>query len=496
MTDMIARSVLLSRRGLVAGALSVSVAHADEPPRQTPNTLADDVSRGGAWLSGLALQAATYAAPIVAMYNLRNSTCFGPDAKVSPNEIWRIDDIANPMIAERLGYVTPNVNVIYGFGFLDLNQQPIILSAPDSNGRYYMIQIVDMWTNAFAYVGGTATGYKGGIFALVGPGWHGELPPGVKRIDCPTRWVELQPRVHVKNKADLVAAQQVLRAITVKGLAQYNGGAAPAALAYHYETPKINPKVASSQMQFLDALQFWDIFSAAMKENPPPEIEIKSVLPQYKYLGIEFGKLWKRESVPPLILEQMKRAAAEIGPMMLPLLPVLGISANGWIIPPPSVGMAGADYPARAIIAVFGLTSNTPVEAIYYTAVLDGAGQPLTGAKRYTMTFTEPMRYINTIPPGFWSMTVYDSASGYTVANSIDRYSLGSDDNLKRNTDGSFTLYVQHDNPGPDREPNWLPVSSGSFYLIIRVYAPVSDVAVALENPAAFQGPPPLVPVS
>ncbi|MGC2128334.1 MAG: DUF1254 domain-containing protein, partial [Methylovirgula sp.] len=223
-----------------------------------------------------------------------------------------------------------------------------------------MIEICDMWANAFAYVGGVATGYKGGTYALVGPGWQGELPPGMKRIDCPTRWIEVQPRVHVKNAADLGGAQKALHAITVTGLAQYNGGSAPAPLAYSYETPKINPKVASSQMQFLDPLQFWDIFSAAMNENPPPESEIRSVLPQFKYLDIELGKLWRRESVQPQILQEMKSAAEQIGPSMMPLLPILGNTADGWNIPPANVGMPGADYPVRAIIAVFGLTSNTP----------------------------------------------------------------------------------------------------------------------------------------
>jgi DNA sulfur modification protein DndE len=447
------------------------------------------------WVSGLALQAATYAAPIVAMYNLRDTTSVGRHAKVRPNEIWRVENIANPAIAEQTGYVTPNVNVIYGFGFMDLGQQPIILSAPDSRGRYYMVEICDMWANAFAYVGGLATGYEGGTFALVGPGWHGELPPGVKRIDCPTRWIELQPRVHVKNAHDLAGAQKVLSAITAKGLAEYSGRPAPAAIAYNYDAPKINPEVASSQMQFVDPLQFWEIFSAAMNENPPPASEIESMLPQYKYLGIELGKPWKRENVQPQILEQMKTAAEGLGPMMMPLLPILGITANGWNIPPANVGMPGADYPARALVAVFGLTSNTTKEAIYYTSVTDGAGQPLTGAKRYALTFKEPMQCIKAIAPGFWSVTVYDSASGFTAPNAIDRYTLGSDNELKRNPDGSFTLFVQHGSPGPDREPNWLPTPSGSFYLIIRVYAPVSDIAAGLKDPTTFQGPPPIIPV-
>jgi hypothetical protein len=495
MTKPILQAISLSRRGLIAGALLVSAAHASELPRPaSPAAPAGNVD-GGNWLSGLALQAATYAAPIVAMYNLRATTTVGPDAKAPPNQIWRVDGIADPVIAAQSGYVTPNVNVIYGFGFADLSQQPIILSVPDSNGRYYMVQLVDMWTNAFAYVGGIATGYEGGTYALVGPGWEGQLPAGVKRIDCPTRWVELQPRVHVKNAADLPDARKVLHAITVTGLAQYSDGPASVVLAYNYETPKINPKVASSQMQFLDPLQFWDIFSAAMNENPPPRNEIETVLPQFKYLGIELGKTWRRENVNPIILKEMRAAAEAIGPMMLPLLPVLGDSANGWIVPTPNVGMAGADFPARAIVAVFGLTSNTPEEAIYYTAVADGSGQPLTGAKRYAITFKEQTPSIASVKPGFWSITVYDSRTGFTVSNSIGRYALGSDDTLSRDTDGGFTLHLQSDNPGADQASNWLPIPAGPFYLIIRVYAPSPATVAALENPTTFQGPPPVQPI-
>jgi len=120
-----------------------------------------------------------------------------------------------------------------------------------------------------------------------GPGWEGELPAGVQRIDAPTRWIELQPRVHVKGEADLAAAEEVLNAITVKGLSEYTGKAAPGPAAYDYPVAKINPKIASSMMVFDDPVQFWEVFSAVMNENPPPESEIKAVLPQLWVLGIE-----------------------------------------------------------------------------------------------------------------------------------------------------------------------------------------------------------------
>jgi DNA sulfur modification protein DndE len=145
------------------------------------------------WTYSLAMAAANYGAPLVTMYALRDNDAVGAKAKAKPNTVWRMEDISTPELSKEAGYVTPNVNVIYGFGFLDLRQEPVIVKAPDSNGLYYMVEICDMWTNAFAYIGGKATGYKGGAFALVGPGWKGELPAGVTRIDSPTPWVLIQP---------------------------------------------------------------------------------------------------------------------------------------------------------------------------------------------------------------------------------------------------------------------------------------------------------------
>src|SRR6202034_668231 len=161
-----------------------------------------------------------------------------------------------------------------------------------------------------------------------------------------------------------------------------------------------------------------------------------------------------------------------IGAMVSPLLPFLGRTANGWNIPPASVGAPGADYPVRALVAVFGLTSNTTKEAIYYTSVSDAEGKPLTGANRYALTFKDTTPCIEAVSPGFWSVTAYDSATGYTISTAIRRYALGGDNELARGADGSFTIYVQRDDPGPARRSNWLPISSMPFYLILRVYAP------------------------
>ena len=206
---------MLSKQGVVfllffafasSAAQTAFAQHAGPSAGQSPDQTAPAGPRGKAveTLSGAqALIAATWGCPLVIMYNLRYNDAVGPEPKAAPNSIWRMQDISTPKLSREAGYVTPNVNTLYGFGFLDLGPQPVILSVPDSGGRYYVVEIVDMWTNAFAYAGGVATGYKGGVFALVGPGWNGSLPPHVRRIDCPTRWIMIQPRVHVRRPEDL-----------------------------------------------------------------------------------------------------------------------------------------------------------------------------------------------------------------------------------------------------------------------------------------------------
>lgn len=444
-------------------------------------------------VKSMSIEAATYCAPVVAMYNLRYSIAFAPTAKAKAGGIWRFAEIASPAVVRQTQYVTPNVNVLYGYGFIDLRREPVILSVPDSHGRYYMVQMVDMWTNSFAYAGGTATGYGGGKFALVGPGWQGTLPADVTRIDAPTPWVELQPRVFVKNQSDLAAAKSVLDQITVTGLAEYEGRPAPSTPVYAYAAPDLDPSIASSKMPFKDPLQFWTICSAAMNESPPPQAQIDAVLPQYRLLGLILGKQWTPQNVAPFVLQQMKDTASQIAGLLVNAA-VVGGTKNGWLIPQYDVGNAGADYLTRAIVAVAGLTANTTIEAVYYSGVTDNAGHLLTGAAKYSITFAGDMSYLTPIPPGFWSLTMYDAASGYTVENPIDRYALSSSDNLKKNADGSFTIYIQHDNPGPGKESNWLPAPSGPFYLELRVYAPIPIVYERLKAPATFVAPPPIVP--
>lgn len=476
------------KMGMTSFALLLCFGNVEAAPKTNSKMAPLQAKTNKAWSYTLAVQAATWGAPLVTMYALRYNDAVQPKAKAAVNSIWRMEDISTPDLSKKAGYVTPNVNTLYGFGFMDLREEPIILQVPNSNHQYYMVEIVDMWTNAFAYVGGMSTGYAGGTFALVGPGWKGNLPSGIQRIDCPTPWILLQPRVHVYEKGiiNLPDAKKILQGITTVSLSQFSGKGPRAPLHYDYPAPiSTNRNLPVSAVSYKDPLQFWEILSIALNENPPPQDQIKALLPMFKPLGIEIGKAWDKSKLDPDVVEVMKIVARQIGSTLANL--PLGVIYQGAFIPTPNIGNAGTDYKARAIIARLGLTANIPNEAVYWMYTMDDKGNLLSGSKKYTMTFKEEIPFYE---PGFWSITMYDAKNNYTVPNPINRYMLGSDTlDLKKNEDGSFTIYIQKESPGKDLESNWLPSPKGAFYLIPRAYAPKPQIVNILTDPTSWPIP-------
>ena len=228
-----------------------------------------------------------------------------------------------------------------------------------------------------------------------------------------------------------------------------------------------------------------------MTENPPPKAQIDALLPLFRPLGLEIGKPWDPSHLLPETVEIMKSVAAKIGSLLGNL--VIGNVDQGALIPPPSIGNFGTDYLTRAVVGRLGLTANTPSEAVYWLYDLDQLGNPLMGNKKYKMTFKQDLAFF---PPGFWSITMYDAQNNYTVPNALNRYMLGSDTPaLKKAADGSFTIYIQQESPGPDLESNWLPAPAGPFYLTPRCYAPKPEIIHVLTDPSSWPIPP-VVPVS
>jgi hypothetical protein len=155
-----------------------------------------------------------------------------------------------------------------------------------------------------------------------------------------------------------------------------------------------------------------------------------------------------------------------------------GAPVNGWRVPPMVLGNFGTEYGARAVVALIGLGANLPQDAVYPSAFVDGADQPLDGANRYVIRFDK-----DSTPPvnAFWSITMYD-ANSFFVPNPINRYALSSWMPLKKNADGSLDLYVQAESPGKDKESNWLPAAAGPFNLTLRMYWPTETAPSIMDG--------------
>jgi hypothetical protein len=212
-------------------------------------------------------------------------------------------------------------------------------------------------------------------------------------------------------------------------------------------------------------------YAAELLKVNPPHITDQPMIAQLKKIGIEPGKSFDFDKADPAIQKALVSAREDAQKLMVWAVPTLARVANYWSMNTNTVGVYGNYYLKRAIVAQVGLGANVPEDAIYPLNLGDETGKPLDGANKYTLHFDKA-----SLPPvnAFWSVTLYDS-EGYQVANTLNRFAVSSWMPFKYNGDGSLDLYFQNDNPGNDKEANWLPSPKGPFNLTMRLYAPKSD---------------------
>jgi hypothetical protein len=365
--------------------------------------------------------------------------------------------------------VRPNADTLYSLMYFDTSKEPMVISVPDSGGRYYLLPLLDMWTEVFATRGKRTSGTTAQTFAVVGPRWHGRLPNRVGAIRSPTAVVMLLGRTQTNGKADYAAVHKFQSGIRAVPLSRYGK-------PYRPPKSKIDARQDMSpppeQVERMDAAGFFALFAELMKENPPHPADYP-MLARLKRLGIEPGRPFSLAAAPPEARHALQAAPAEALKQIKAAMATAGTQANGWRTSLAGVGTYGVDYLQRAAVAYAGLGANVPDDAVYPTAFTDGEGQPLTSDKRYVVHFGKDQ-----LPPvrAFWSLTLYNDKQRF-AANPINRYAVGDRDKLSFNDDGSLDLYVQRESPGVDKEPNWLPApASGPFTLTLRLYWPQPEV--------------------
>ncbi|HEV8065008.1 MAG TPA: DUF1254 domain-containing protein [Acidimicrobiales bacterium] len=356
--------------------------------------------------------------------------------------------------------VAPNNDTLYSTAFLDLRAAPVVLTVPAVSGRYVNFQLLDMYTNTFADLGVLTDGGKGGRYAIVGPGWKGTIPPGVRRIDAPTPDVWLLGRTAVNGPGDLADAVAVQRGYALSVLRRHGGGTTGGKSTLDCGAGAAAPDTSS--------ISFFDQMSADMAADPALPQD-GAVVRAMAAAGIAAGE--RPTSVRSRTASY--RLALRIGAqLILEGTSDLGGTASGGWTSPALAGTFGTEYVARAVIAEFGLGEQVLSQAVYLSATADSSGQRLSGAHGYELVFAK-----GHLPPfgpdGFWSVTMYNSRN-FLVANAIGRYSIGNrTPGLVYGPDGSLTIVMSSSRPKTPGA-NWLPCPAGTFRLSMRIYAPAA----------------------
>jgi hypothetical protein len=358
----------------------------------------------------------------------------------------------------------PNADTLYTTALFDVGQEPWVFSIPDMKGRYFLMPMLDGWTNVFQVPGKRTTGTGAQTYAITGPGWNGSLPAGVKEYKSPTNIVWLLGRIYCTGTPDDYAAVHKLQdECKLVPLSSYGKPYTPPAGKVD---SSIDMKMAvRDQVNRMDAVSYFTLLCELMKTNPPAAADAPQ-LAKFARIGIVPGQSFDASQLKADFAKRVPEVGFDRIMLQYKINKAIK-DEHGWAFTT-KTGIYGTDYLMRALITAIGLCANRPQDAVYPTSKADAEGRKYNGANKYVMNFPK-----GHLPPveGFWSLTMYDSGY-FFVNNPLNRYSISARQNLKTNPDGSTDLYIQKDSPGKDKESNWLPAPSGDFILMMRLYWP------------------------
>jgi hypothetical protein len=448
----------------------------------------------------IAVDAYVYFYPLITMDVTRKQfTNIEPGKELGKGPMNTFNDVPEYPPANFKGVVRPNFDTLYSISYLDMTKEPVVVSVPDTNGRYYLLPMLDMWSDVFASPGWRTTGTQAGNFLVTPPGWRPDLrdrfveefklPKDTQRIDAPTPYVWIVGRTKTDGPSDYDAVHKIQAGFKVTLLSEWGKPAKPIEVKIDPSVDmKTPPKI---QVDTMPAAKYFAYAAELLKINPP-HVTDEPIIARMKKIGIELGKSFDIDKVSPAVRKALESAPEASQKLMDWKVATLARVANYWSMNTDTMGVYGNYYLKRAIVAQVGLGANVPEDAIYPLNLGDETGKPLEGASKYTLHFDA-----GATPPvsAFWSVTLYDP-EGFQVPNSLNRFAVSSWMPFKHNADGSLDIYFQNENPGKDKEANWLPAPKGAFNLTMRLYAPKSDALTGKWNPPPVmrvQGLPSLV---
>lgn len=420
------------------------------------STLASD-------LRTLSREAYVYLYPLVTMHVTRQqmvNTPAGTKPGFGPaNEFNHIRQFPP---ADFRAVVRPNFDTLYSSAWLDLTGGPVVIDVPDSGDRYYMMPMLDMWTDVFATIGKRTTGTGAQTVTVVGPGHRGAVPDAGLVVHAPTPYVWVIGRTQTNGPADYPAVRSFQDGWRVT---------APVGWAQDPIDPTVD--TTTEPLRLVDALSAVDFFALATRvlTVSRPHVTDNSQLLRVAQLGIVSGQPFDPSRFAEAELAEIQAGATAALAEIRAGVTHAGVPVNGWMVLTTSMGVYGNEYLRRAVVTLVGLGANPAQDAIYPVLLADSDGQPIHGDHDYVLHFEK-----DALPPAhaFWSVTMYD-AEGFQIPNELDRFALGDRDPLSYNDDGSLDIYVQRVSPGPEHQANWLPAPAGPIGMTMRLYAPAEQ---------------------
>jgi len=358
-----------------------------------------------------------------------------------------------------------DVDMLSSTLWFDVSREPLIITVLDSGGRYFLLPMLDLWTDVFASAGARTTGTGPQRFAIVGPRWTGALPAGVELIRAPTSLGFLLGRIQTHGVADYDAVRAFQGGLRATPLSAFGKTYIP---TLGQGSALISPKLPVQQVAAMDATTFFGRLASLTADNPP-HVNDSPLLQRVRRIGVVPGGSFTMDRLAPATADAIEQAVPVAQRKIREYAARAPRCLNGWCLTSNPVGTYGTDYLKRASTA-FRDGGALPMEDVIAasTATLTD-GTPFDAGARYALRFKN-----GELPPAraSWSLTIYTDRQHF-ADNPINRYAIGGGDPLRFDDDGSLTLYIQRASPGADCESNWLPTPRhAAFTMTLRLYWP------------------------
>ena len=367
------------------------------------------------------------------------------------------------------GALGSGADTLISSAWLDLGEGPVVLSVPDTHGRYYVISMIDLWTNAFASIGARTTGTGAGAYAIgTGTAHAGRVPAGVMPIAAPTRYVRIAGETWVDRGES--GADAIERGYGLAPLGRRPAAEEATAIA----TGEDDHSSPAQRVDRMDAKAFFRMASRLLDDNPP-YVEDRRLMERAHRIGLftRSDDAWMGGDAE--LRRSVERGASRgRASVRRQAASAMGEAFGQWNIAYRR-GDFGTDYLSRAGAACALLRPEIPADALPALTRVDAEGRPLSGRHRYELRFGP-----EAAPPvhGSWVVTAHAPTEGRSM-------SLGDRDGLTLDGDGSLPIHIQHDRPARARRSNWLRVPAGEFTLVLRLYWPREEVLERRWTPPA-----------